>query len=171
MQSGAWERIGANSQILKVIKEGVELPITDCNPFRLPNYNLKSNKERLFLQEEIERLVKLGYIKKLDYTPKLISPIGCVPKKEGKFRLIHDLRHLNNYCVSTKFKQEDICTVEQIIQPNDQLTFVDLKDGFYHFKVSEKYQEYLSFEFNNSFYSFRVLCFGFCYPVFFLQVP
>lgn len=170
MQSGAWERIGANTLIINIIKEGVELPIENCAPFCLPNYDLKSKKEKIFLQDEIKRLLKLGYIKKLDYKPRYVSPIGCVPKKEGKFRLIHDLRHLNSHCESIKFKQEDIRTVEQIIQPNDFLTSVDLKDGFYHFRVNERHQEYLSFEFNRSFYSFKVLCFGFCLsPYFFYK--
>ena len=118
---------------LDIIKEAVELPIENCAPFCLPNYDLKNKKEKIFLQDEVKRLLKLGYIKKLDYKPRYVSPIGCVPKKEGKFRLIHDLRHLNSHCESIKFKQEDIRTVEQIIQPNDFLTSVDLKDGFYHF--------------------------------------
>ena len=60
--------------------------------------------------------------------------------------------------------------MEKVIQPDDYLTSVDLKDGFYHFKVREDCQEFLSFEFEGTFYSFRVLCFGFCLsPYFFYK--
>ena len=57
MQSGAWERIGANTLIINIIKEGVELPIENCAPFCLPNYDLKNKKEKIFLQDEIKRLL------------------------------------------------------------------------------------------------------------------
>lgn len=56
MQSGAWERIGANTLIINIIKEGVELPIENCAPFCLPNYDLKNKKEKIFLQDEIKKV-------------------------------------------------------------------------------------------------------------------
>ena len=171
MQIQAWDRIGANPQVIEFISHGIDIPINVCEPFHLPNHNLNSFKQKQFLKEEIKRLIKLKYIKKCETKPRFISPIGCVAKKgKDKFRLIHDLRHLNGHCETVKFKQEDIRTVEQIIQPGDYLTSVDLKDGFYHFKIRENCQEFLSFEFEGNFYSFKVLCFGFCLsPYFFYK--
>lgn len=167
----AWSRIGANPQVIEFIDQGIKLPIDECTPFHLTNYREINTKQTQFLREEIKRLLTLNYIKVCDKKPRFISPIGCVPKKgKNKFRLIHDLRHLNSHCEACTFKQEDIRTVEKVIQPDDYLTSVDLKDGFFHFKVREDCQEFLSFEFEGTFYSFRVLCFGFCLsPYFFYK--
>ncbi len=39
--------------------------------------------------------------------PEVVSPLGVVPKEtEGKFRLIINMRYVNEYLVKTKFKFE-----------------------------------------------------------------
>ena len=172
MNIHAWNRIGTDQNTLNYITEGVKIPfVRECPQFHLKNYHVRDSKERIFLKSEIKRLLDLGYIKQSVQKPDFLSPIGCVRKKgNNKYRLIHDLRFLNNHCETKKFKQEDIRVVEQIIQPNDYLTSIDLKDGFFHIKVHEDFQKYLSFEFNEKFYSFTVLCFGLCLsPYFFYK--
>lgn len=37
-----------------------------------------------------------------------MSPIGCVPKRNNKFRLITDLRKLNAYCDVPGYRNEDM---------------------------------------------------------------
>ena len=164
----AWSRIGAGAQVLEFVNQGIELPVRHCTSFHISNHRLQNIRQKQFLREEIKRLVSLKYVKLCDKKPRYISPIGCVAKKgKDKFRLIHDLRHLNSQCEKYTFKQEDIRAVEKVIKPDDCLTSVDLKDGFYHFKIKEDCQEFLSFEFEGAFYSFKVLCFGFCLSPFF----
>ena len=171
MNITAWERIGTDPQTLDYLKNGVKIPFeNDCQSFCLKNY-IKNSKEKAFLKSEVKRLLGLGYIKQCKSNPGFISPIGCVKKKgKDKYRLIHDLRVLNSHCSNYKFKQEDIRVVEQIIRPKDYLTSIDLKDGFFHVKVHKDFQKYLSFEFEGIYYSFTVLCFGFCLsPYFFYK--
>ena len=61
--------------------------------------------------------------------------------------------------------------MEKVVEKNDYFTSVDLKDGFYHIPVNQKYQAYLSFQFEGKFYSYVVLPFGFCLsPYFFAKV-
>ena len=172
MNLAAWDRINTDPLTLEYLKYGVKIPFEkDCETFCIKNYHIKSKIEREFLKSEINRLLGLGYIKQCLNKPEFVSPIGCVKKKgKDKYRLIHDLRVLNSYCSSKRFKQEDIRVVEQIIKPKDYLTSIDLKDGFFHIKVHKDFQKYLSFEFEGNFYSFTVLCFGFCLsPYFFYK--
>ena len=166
----AWYKIGANEQVLEWIKNGIQIPLERyCQPFHLNNHKIDIHG-LTFLDEEIERLLKAGFIKECETKPDHISPIGCVKKKSGGYRLITDLRELNKHCLKSSFKQEDIRTVEQIIKPNDYLASIDLQDGFYHIKVHESSQKFLSFQHRNKFYSFKVLCFGFCLsPYFFYK--
>ena len=172
MNLAAWQRIGTDPTTLQYIADGIRIPfVSECPQFHEQNYCLKQYKEKLFLKNEVQRLLDLGYVKKCESNPGYVSPIGCVPKKgDDKFRLIHDLRFLNGHCEKFKFKQEDIRVVQQVIKPNDFLTSIDLKDGFFHIKVHPDHQKYLSFQFDNAYYSFTVLCFGFALsPYFFYK--
>ena len=167
----AWSYIDAPQTVIDWLKEGISIPFhTFPSSFEKANHH-QSSTQKLFIRAEIKRLLQLGYIQEVQEKPLYISPIGCVPKKTGGYRLITDFRHLNSFCESCKFKQEDIKNVEKVVEKNDYFTSVDLKDGFYHIPVNQKYQAYLSFQFEGKFYSYVVLPFGFCLsPYFFAKV-
>ena len=166
----AWENIGCNEIVLEWIKQGVKIPFTSNPPeFQLNNHKLNGIQVS-FIRQELQRLLSLGYIIRQDKKPKFISPIGCVPKKDKGFRLIVDFRYLNSFCSSSSYKQEDIRHAADIIEPKDKLSSIDIKDGFYHIPVNKRDQEYLSFEFENRYYSFTVCPFGLCLsPYFFAK--
>lgn len=74
-----------------MFKFGIDIPfLQKPEPFILQNRQF-NEKEDVFLQQEIDRLLEQGVISK-DNTVKFISPINCVPKKNGTFRLVIDLR-------------------------------------------------------------------------------
>lgn len=166
----AWRRIGTSDLVLTWLEAGIQIPfVSKPKCFELPNHKLNDNTTT-FIKEELKRLLQKGFIKQCHAKPDYISPIGCVPKKSGGFRLITDFRHLNNYCQRSTFKQEDIRTVASIVEPKDYLTSVDLKDGFYHIRVHDQDQHFLSFQFQGQYYSYTVLPFGFCLsPYFFAK--
>ena len=55
-----------------------------------------------------------------------MSPIGCVKTKNGSFRLITNLRTLNDKCTLPKFKYEDIESVKNCVKPGDYMVTADL---------------------------------------------
>ena len=105
----------------------------------------KIKKEQQFLDLEIATLLDHGYIREFN-EPVCISPIYCIPKKGGTYRLINDLCTLNGHCRSLRFQYEDIKCVLDIVRPHDQLITLDIKDGFYHIPVSTQSQKYLGFK-------------------------
>ncbi|XP_053404917.1 uncharacterized protein LOC128558753 [Mercenaria mercenaria] len=116
-----WENIYTSSTILEWIADGVKFPFTsECASFELPNrqFNLK---EIDFIKKEIADLLLLGCIEQCDVKPFCVSPINCVPKKNGTFRLITDLREVNKFSTPPKFKYEDIETVKKCILPSDYM--------------------------------------------------
>ena len=155
-----WKKITNDKVILDWVENGVKLPFKReiDGPFEHPNHIKPGEHE--FLKTEVSRLLDKEYIVQCDSKPAFISPIGCVKKKSGGYRMIHDLRHINEYMCKTTFKQEDIRTIEQLVKQDDFLTSVDLSDAFYHIKVHKDYYRYLSFKFEGKYYSFKVLCFG-----------
>ena len=162
-----WESIKTNDQVLEWIKQGVKFPLNGDIPTFENRNKVFNETESAFLQTEIERLLLLGHIDECTYKPKGISPINCVKKKSGKFRLVTDLRVLNSQCTVPKFKQEDIQYVFSNINNTDYMVTIDLKDGFFHIPVNKEDQEYLGFSFKGRYYKWTVLPFGHCSSPFF----
>ena len=84
----------------------------------------------------------------------------CVPKLNGKLRLVVDCRHVNNSIKCDKFSQEGIEAVANQIQQDDELVSVDLKNGFHHVPVETKFHKYLAIQWQGRFYVWQVLPFG-----------
>ena len=148
--------------VIDWIENGVELKFdSEPHPFVLNNREVTLQEQR-FLDNEILSLLKRGYIVEScdSQKPLCISPVYCVPKKNGKFRLINNLRKLNSFCKLIAFQYEDVNCVMEIVKSGDKLVTVDIKDGFYHMPVAECSQKYLGFKWRNTTYMWAVLPFG-----------
>jgi len=157
-----WSEIKSPPYVVDWVKNGVKLPFEEePKGFSKPNPTL-SRPEAEFAQEEIGRLVDNGSLVQCDQSdkPKCVSPIFCVPKKNKKFRLVTDLRQLNESCSKRNFQYEDIRTVLDTVQPLDKLVTADIKDGFFHVPVHTEFQTYLGIEFRGKFYKWTCLPFG-----------
>ena len=55
-------------------------------------------------------------------------------KNDGLFRLITDLRDIN-YLQDKNFIYEGIDLALELVEPQDQLITLDIKDGFYHVQI------------------------------------
>ncbi len=156
----SWQKISAPLHVIDWISNGVKIPFKE-NPgnFELQNRTL-SPIYKQFVSDEFKQLVKSGAIKKQSFAPKCVSPIGVVPKRGGKLRLIVDLRRINTFCDVPKFRYDDIDTLSEFINPNDYIVTVDLKNGFHHIPVSENHQQYLGICFQGQYYVWTVLPFG-----------
>lgn len=156
----AWSKIGTNEMVMKWIKEGV--PITFKTPqisFHQKNPKF-SIKHCVFIRSELKNLRSKGYIVMTDEKPFVTCPINVVPKKNGKLRLIHNLRKLNENIQLKTFKNEDIRVAIDMVETNDLFTSLDLKDCFYQIPVERKSQRYLGFQFEGKYYYWTVLPFG-----------
>ena len=157
----AWERIGASQTIIDWISSGVPLTFKEePQPCKFRNI-VRSSREANFIQEEINDLLISGAICKVNENEThCVLPIKCVPKKNGKLRLVLDCRHVNEQIQCPKFSQEGIQTVAELIEEGDKIITIDLKNGFHHVKVQPKYHKYLAFQWNGEFYVWQVLAFG-----------
>ena len=155
----AWRYIGTNETVLKWLSDGDKFEFLKTPlPFFKHNKQL-SFSASTFLRDEIKRLLRKKYI--IPSKSEFISPLSCVPKKSGGYRLIINLRHLNDHCKKLSHKIEDIKCVTSIVKPNDLFTSIDLCDSFYHFRIHKDFQKYLSFKFEGQCFSYCVLPFGF----------
>ena len=111
-----WRSIGASSYILGVIENDYKLPLA-CFPAKFFFNNHKSALDnKVCVCETIEQLLLAGSaIEVKRHEVHICSPLGVVPKKNGKLRLILDLRYLNKHLVKHKFKFEDLRVVADLL--------------------------------------------------------
>jgi len=155
-----WKLLTSNPILIDWISNGVTLPINEQPPsYELPNRQL-SDKYTQFVDAELKTLVEQGSIEKVDFKPWCVSPIGVVPKKGSKLRLVCDLRKFNLACQAPKFTYENIDTVLDLVESQDKFVSVDLQNGFHHVLVREEDRKYLGICWRGVYYQWRVLPFG-----------
>ena len=158
----AWDRIGVTSTVREWIVSGVPLIFKQCCV--LPTFHIRNhkftNQEVIFIKQEISSLLDSGAVEQCNYKPVCVSPLLCVPKKTGGFRLVTNLFELNNYSHAPKFQYENINCVGEVIQPGNHLVTLDLKNGFFHVKVALEFRDYLGFQFQGKCYRWAVCPFG-----------
>ena len=159
-----WRKIDAPDEVLSWIESGTPIIFKNNPP---PEFNFQNkafkHDERLFLRSHIKRLLCEGAIKELDYVPKHVSSVKAVTKKPGSqetHRMITDLHFLNEFVSTPKFQYDSFQHVAEIVEPGDQFTSFDLKDGFFHLPLSAEASSYMNFRFENKFYRWLVCPFG-----------
>lgn len=113
---------------------------------------------------EIQALLEKGAIRRVkSLSPSYVSNIFVVPKKDGGFRPIINLKPLNRHYISAPhFRMDTVKDVSHLLRPGDFCASIDLKDAYFHIPVHKKFHRYLRFVWKGKMYEFLVLPFGLC---------
>lgn len=159
-----WERCGVSNWMLKTITKGYRLQFASTPPsFSGVLHSRPQGEEALILQEEIEALKGKGAIR---VVPPEQSQAGfysryfLVPKKGGGLRPILDLRALNKYMRTYKFRMLTHTTLVRFVRQGDWFVSIDLKDAYFHIPIYPPHRKYLRFAFQGVVYEYTVLPFG-----------
>lgn len=85
------------------------------------------------LEEEIIALLRKQAIKKLlppFGTQGFYSDVFVVPKKDGGWRPIINLKRLNSFLGIPHFKMESIKSLKDVVLPGDYMVKLDLQDAY-----------------------------------------
>lgn len=127
-------------------------------------------KEKLFVKQPPISDVKLlsqfvqdyidqGFISQMKREDLLGSfPIKLVPKKNGSYRIVHDLRNLNNYFMPPRFNLPT--PMAPCVLGHRWAAKVDIKNCFLHFPLEEKFSRHFGFQIEGKCFKFNVLPFG-----------
>jgi transposase InsO family protein/predicted aspartyl protease len=110
------------------------------------------------MQEEIERMLKLGVIRK-SVSP-YASPVVLVKKKNGKIRFCVDYRRLNDRTVKDAFPLPNILDVLEALQGAKFFATLDLQSGFWQIPMREKDISKTAFCVPHGHYEFLKMAFG-----------
>ena len=154
-----WKNLTNDTEVLSTVS-GMPLDICD-EEFSFENKPIEmkfSSKEESFLIKEIEKLLGKAVIREsLHEEGEFISPIFLVPKPPDSFRLILNLKKLNEFVPCVHFKMETINSILTMITPGCYMAKIDIKDAYYSIPILPEHQKYLKFFFRGKLYQFTCL--------------
>ncbi|KAG1452532.1 hypothetical protein G6F56_007795 [Rhizopus delemar] len=83
-----------------------------------------------------------------------------IPKKNGGYRPVFNLKKLNEFIHAPTFKMETIQDVSRMMTKNDWMTSIDLSDAFLHIPIHPSFRKYLRFHWKGQSYQFCTTPFG-----------
>ena len=94
----------------------------------------------------------------MNYTPdSFISNIFIHPKKDGTYRMILNLKPLNEFVDYHHFKMDTFRTALKLIRPGCFMASVDLNDAYYSIPIAEEDRKFLMFEWKGKYHQFKCL--------------
>lgn len=112
-------------------------------------------------REAVEKLIEKGAIERCRSSrDQFVSSYFLVPKPDGSFRFILNLKKLNQFIKAPHFKLEDIRTAARLIFPGVHMCTIDLRDAYYLISIQKESRRFLRFEFEGQLFQFTCLPFG-----------
>ena len=113
------------------------------------------------MQQGITKLVEKGAITPVHPTSiGFYSRLFLVPKKGDSFRPAIDLSHLNKFIANEHFQMENLTCIKHLLNVNEYMVKLDLKDAYLTVGVHPESQKFLRFVWLGQTYQFLALPFG-----------
>ena len=156
-----WRQITSDPDILMTVA-GYKLPFT------LPPHQTSAKAPLTFSQHESEKvdsevalLREKGVLHVACPVPdQFVSSLFLVPKRDGNSRAVINLKDLNVFLQYDHFKMEGIHLLRDLLQPNDWLGKIDLKDAYFVIPIWRDHRKYLRFVWKQTLLEFACLPFG-----------
>ena len=153
-----WEQITQDTEILQTV-QGCTIEFdnepTQCHAPR----NLRHNKnEEELISNEIETLLTKQVIEETSHEEgEFLSNVFLRKKKNGKYRMILNLKQLNEEVEYHHFKMETFEQALKLITPGCVMASIDIKDAYYSVPIHSEYRKYLRFMWNGKVFQFSCL--------------
>ena len=157
-----WKLITSDTIILEVVN-GYSIEF-ESKPFQntVPK-PIKFNKnDAAIIDAEISDLLAKKIIERVTTfdEDEFISNIFVRPKKNGKFRVIINLKHLNELIEYNHFKMETFSAAIALVTKDCYFGSIDLQDAYYSCSITENDRKYLRFYWQGNKYQYTSLAMG-----------
>ena len=155
-----WESLTSDPNILQIVK-GCKIDFTSAPEQSSCRETKLNRRESLSVNIEINKLVTNGVLKEVEHEEdEYISTIFLIPKPDNTYRMILNLKGLNNFVEYKHFKMEHLNHALFSISPNCYMGSIDLKDAYYTVPIHENYRKFMRFQWRGRVMEYQCLCFG-----------
>ena len=153
----AWSSITTDQNILDIVQH-CHLEIGNPNQTRpRPEIQFDSNEKEI-IDSEITHLLEMGVIELAVHSPgEYISTIFVRKKKSGKYRMILNLKGLNQHIEKHHFKMDTLWSAVRLMTPNCFMASIDLTDAYYVVPIAEEHRKYLRFYWQGCLYQYTCM--------------
>jgi len=142
-----WEHeLQASGWVLDLIREGYKVPFQSEPLASELGNNATVRQNQSIAEEQVKLLLQQGVLKKVDYKPHCVNPLGLVTKSANntvKHRLIFDgSRLINDFVDPPKVKLACLQKALLKVQQNQLLGVFDLKSCYFHVKLHPSQVKY-----------------------------
>ena len=137
---------GASKFSISVMEKGYTIPFHRNPPGVFLKNNASSRAKVVFVQNEIDKLISSGAVLETIYPATVTNPLS-VASKDGKDRLVLDLRHVNSYIRESKCKLEGMAAFLNTVQTSGFFISFDLKSGYHHIQINPAQHQFLGFSY------------------------
>ena len=158
--STMWRQLTNDAEIINMVR-GTRIEF-DCSEEILPQFSRQqpclSPAECKIIDAEVEKLQGKKVISLCNHCQgEVLSSVFTRRKKDDSFRMILNLKRLNNEVTYHHFKMDTLAQALQLITKDCFMASIDLKDAYYSVPVDPEHKKYLRFEWNENLYEFNAL--------------
>ena len=149
-----WEEVSNDPWVLEAVRS-YKIEFISGPRQREPPGQIAMNAEQSqAMTLEIQELHKKGAVVQADsHSGGVVSQVFLVPKSDGAWRPVLNLKSLNQFVVPHHFKMESIRTLEGVLQKDDWLLKLDLKDAYLSIPIHQNYQHFLNLDMAKRFWT------------------
>lgn len=139
-----WKKLTNDPVILDIVEHCHVKFINDIPPrqnkFSQHDFNAQ---ETQIIDNEIEKLKQMKVLVPAEWDEhQFLSPIFLRPKKNNEYRMILNLKNLNEYVPYHHFKMDTFETALTLVRKNMYMCTSDIKHAYYSVPVAEEDQRY-----------------------------
>ncbi|KAJ8021950.1 hypothetical protein HOLleu_39297 [Holothuria leucospilota] len=110
------------------------------------------------IDKELIKLQEKGVLERAYHCHgEFLSNIFLRPKKDGSYRMILNLKHLNKHVEYHHFKMDTLLSAIRLMTKNCFMASVDLKDAYYTVAIDESHRKFLRFSWKGQLWQYTCM--------------
>lgn len=158
----SWEHLDAPSKLLKILK-GYLIPFSRKPPLLCLHQPLSprlATPPSPEMDSVVKSLLSQNMVAVARERSGFICPMFLVKKGDGTMRPVFNLKSLNSYVTTKKFKLINHQKIPLFLQKNDYLATIDLSQAYCHIPIARRHRRFLCFLYKGTVYQWTCLPFG-----------